>query len=203
MQHHVSASPMTSVQLFWLPLGAGERTGLVRFSGRAYEALTAHHDRRSPEALYHSALRVVLDGAEFVIEMAPVWSTREPDRGATGVGAVGLPCLGRFRMFRYEVRCWRDGLIPDLAYAVASPREVATDRARAARLLQAVAEFPTSTWGLDEQDTGEMWNSNSLVSWLLATSRHDTRSIAPPSGGRAPGWNAGLVVATAALALAR
>ena len=149
------------------------------------------------QALYHSALRVVLDGAEFVIEMAPVWSNREPDRGVVGVGAVGLPWLGRFRLFRYEVRCWRDGLVPDQAYAVDSPREVVTDRVRTARLLQAVADFPTHTWGLDELGTGEMWNSNSLVSWLLASSGHDAESIAPPSGARAPGWNAGLVVAAA------
>ncbi len=190
-------APMTSVQLFWLPLGAGEHTGLVRLSGRVYEALSARHDSRSPQALYHSALRVVLDGAEFVIEMAPVWSNREPDRGVVGVGAVGLPWLGRFRLFRYEVRCWRDGLVPDQAYAVDSPREVVTDRVRTARLLQAVADFPTHTWGLDELGTGEMWNSNSLVSWLLASSGHDAESIAPPSGARAPGWNAGLVVAAA------
>jgi hypothetical protein len=29
--------------------------------------------------------------------------------------------LGRFRFFRYEIRSWRDGIIPDLAEAVESP----------------------------------------------------------------------------------
>jgi hypothetical protein len=40
-----------------------------------------------------------------------------------------------------------------------------------------------------------MWNSNSLVSWVLARSGLPVDSLAPPPGGRAPGWNAGLVVA--------
>jgi hypothetical protein len=43
--------------------------------------------------------------------------------------------------------------------------------------------------------TGEMWNSNSVISWLIASSGLNPDSIQPPNGGRAPGWNAGLVVA--------
>ncbi len=196
MQPEVTgAAADVHVQLFWLPLGAGERTGLVRLSGHVYEAIAARRGRRTRQALFHSALRVVLDGTESVIEMAPVWSTPDPERGVVGEGAVGLPWLGRFRAFRYELRCWRGGVIPDRAYAVDSPREVDTDHARASRLLRSVADFPTSTWGLDEQGTGEMWNSNSLVSWLLASTDHDTDTITPPAGGRAPGWEAGLRVA--------
>jgi hypothetical protein len=40
-----------------------------------------------------------------------------------------------------------------------------------------------------------MWNSNSLISWLIAKSGLDFEAIAPPCGGRAPGWHAGIVVA--------
>jgi hypothetical protein len=40
-----------------------------------------------------------------------------------------------------------------------------------------------------------MWNSNSLISWLIARSGIDTASIHPPTGGRAPGWHAGLALA--------
>jgi hypothetical protein len=40
-----------------------------------------------------------------------------------------------------------------------------------------------------------MWNSNSVISWLIARSGIDIESIRPPAGGRAPGWQAGLVVA--------
>jgi hypothetical protein len=40
-----------------------------------------------------------------------------------------------------------------------------------------------------------MWNSNSVIAWVIARSGIDTDSIQPPAGGRAPGWQAGLVVA--------
>jgi hypothetical protein len=48
----------------------------------------------------------------------------EPARGGTGVvaqGSVGMSSLGRFRLFRCEIRRWRGGSIPDLAYAVSGP----------------------------------------------------------------------------------
>jgi hypothetical protein len=41
-----------------------------------------------------------------------------------------------------------------------------------------------------------MWNSNSLVSWLLARSGHNTARIDVPWQGRAPGWSVGLTVAS-------
>jgi hypothetical protein len=44
-------------------------------------------------------------------------------------------------------------------------------------------------------EAGEMRNSNSVISWLIARSEIDLESIQPPAGGRAPGWRAGLVVA--------
>ena len=82
-----------------------------------------------------------------------------------------------------------------MSYAVASPHRVGTDSVRAELLLDLVPGVPTVTWGRDELGTGEMWNSNSLISWLLARSGHDTDAVTPPLGGRAPGWRAGLVVA--------
>jgi hypothetical protein len=53
----------------------------------------------------------------------------------------------------------------------------------------------TPVWGRDELRAGEMWNSNSVISWLIARSGLDAESIRPPVGGRAPGWYAGLAVA--------
>jgi hypothetical protein len=50
-------------------------------------------------------------------------------------------------------------------------------------------------WGRDELGAGEMWNSNSQISWLIACTGLDAVSIRPPAGGRAPGWHAGLVAA--------
>jgi hypothetical protein len=57
-----------------------------------------------------------------------------------------------------------------------------------------VPSVPTP-WGRDELRAGEMWNSNSVVAWLIAQTGLDVDAIQPPVGGRAPGWNAGLVVA--------
>jgi hypothetical protein len=147
--------------------------------------------------LYHSALIVQLHGHSFTIEMTPVWAVADPDRGVVAEGPVGMPSWGRFRLFRYEIRCWPDGTIPDLDAAVDSPRRLSSDEGHARRVLELAASFPTATWGRDEQHTGEMWNSNSLTSWLLARSGHNTETTIaqPPSGGRAPGWSAGLAVA--------
>lgn len=184
-----------SVELYWLPLGAGAGNGIVRLSGRMYEARAARRAARPRMALFHSALRVVVDGELFVIEMTPVWGNSDPDRGVVAEGAVGLPGLRSFSLFRYEVRRWLDGNIPDIAYAVDSPRLLSADHDQARRLLGAVPMFPTATWGLDELGTGEMWNSNSLIAWLLAVSGHDMAGTAPPAGGRAPGWDAGLAIA--------
>jgi hypothetical protein len=182
------------VDLYWLPLGAGDAS-VVRWSGRLYEALAARRDHRAACDLFHSALQVQVDADRFVIEMAPVWS-RRPDRGVVGEGAVGLPWLGRSRLFRYEIRRWLGGVIPDLAEAVASPQRLSSDLVTARRVLDLVPAFPTRTWGRDELGTGEMWNSNSLVAWLLASSGHRMDGILPPAGGRAPGWAAGVLAAT-------
>ena len=104
-------------------------------------------------------------------------------------GAVGSRLLGVSRWFRYGVRAWRDGVLPDEPYAVGGGTQVATDASRSARLLAAVHEVPTPVWGRDELGLGEMWNSNSVVAWLLLVSGH--APAGPPDGGRAPGWDAG------------
>lgn len=181
------------VDLFWLPLGAGGH--VVRANGRIYEAVAARLAGRARRALYHSALEVHFAGDRFVIEMGPVWNTPDPQRGVVGQGPVGLRSLGRSRLFRYEVRCWRDGRIPDVDEAVDSPQPLSRDTEMARRVLDLLPEFPRCTWGADELHTGDMWNSNSLVSWLLARSGHDLTTVTPPADGRAPGWSAGLVVA--------
>jgi hypothetical protein len=182
------------VDLYWIPLGAGDTSGCVRWNGRLFEAAVAAREHRSAVALYHSALKVHLDGALFVVEMTPVWGCDVPDRGVVSQGPVGLAPLGRFRWFRYEVRCWRDGTLPDETESVGGPQPQDTDEARARRLLSLVPAFPTLTWGRDELHTGDMWNSNSLIAWLLARSDHDVTGVQPPARGRAPGWSAGLAL---------
>ena len=185
--------PAASVDLYWLPLGAGGR--FVRLNGRVFEAADAGLHRRKRCDLYHSALEVQLGDSRVVIEQGPVWNNKVPERGVVGEGPVGSVWLGRSPMFRYEVRCWRDGVIPDVTEAVASPVRVSSDAASARLVIDLVPQVPLSTWGRDELEAGEMWNSNSLISWLLARSGHDTSAITPPPQGRAPGWDAGLIVA--------
>lgn len=188
------AGDSDGVDLYWIPLGAGAGGVVVRWSGRIYEALTAAVARRPRCVLYHSALEVTVAGVTTTVEMAPVWVDRG-NRGVVAEGPVGARSLGRARLFRYEIRCWREGSIPDLAAAIGDPSRVSNDGTAARRLLALVPDFPTATWGRDEQRTGDMWNSNSLVSWLLTLAGLMTSEVHPPPGGRAPGWEAGLVVA--------
>jgi hypothetical protein len=181
------------IELYWLPLGAGGHS--VRLNGRIFEAFAARLERRDSRALYHSALEVQVAAGRFVVEQAPVRRGDGADRGVVAEGPVGSHAAGLFRIFRYEVRRWRDGHIPDLAEAVESPRRLSVEPNHARRLLELVPEVPTPVWGRDELRTGEMWNSNSVISWLLARCGLDAESIDPPEGGRAPGWRACVVVA--------
>ena len=151
--------------------------------------------RRPARDLYHSALQVEAPEGRFVIEQAPVHDWSGKQRGVVAEGPVGSRWAGRFSLFRYEIRLWRDGHIPDVAQAVDSPRPLSADEARARRVLQLVPQVPTPVWGRDELGTGEMWNSNSVIAWVIARSGIDASSIQPPAGGRAPGWRAGVEVA--------
>jgi len=98
--------PGSSVQLYWLPLGAGTGASdrVVRLSGRLY------------------------------------------DRGVVAEGPVGLSVLAGLRLFRYEVRCWRDGVLGDAACAVRSPLLLSGDHEHSARVLACLPEFPVATW---------------------------------------------------------
>ena len=190
----------TAVDLYWLPLGAGGHS--VRLNGRLFEAVAARLERRAARDLYHSALIVRTADGQVVVEQGPVWGNEASERGVVAEGVVGAGWAGRFRLFRYEVRRWPGGVIPDLDEAVDSPRRLTTDTAVSERLLELVPDVPTPVWGRDELRTGEMWNSNSTISWLLASSGLPAESIEPPSGGRAPGWRAGVVAARRASARA-
>ena len=182
------------MDLYWLPLGAGGHS--VRWNGRAFEAVAARLKHRSARDLYHSALEVRIPGTgRYVIEQAPVTDGRGSERGVVAEGPVGVRWAVRARIFRYEVRRWRDGVIPDVADAVQSPLRLTDEPRIAQRLWDRVPDLPTPVWGRDELGAGEMWNSNSIVSWLVVRSGLPIEAIQPPAGGRAPGWNAGIVVA--------
>ena len=187
------AAPACYVDLYWIPLGAGSH--VVRLSGKAYEAIAARVQGRPARDLYHSALIAQAPEGRYTIEQTPVIDHQGADRGVAVEGPVGMRLAGRFRLFRYEVRCWRNGVIPDIADAVGEPVRVTEEPARASRLVRLVPAVPTLVWGRDERRTGEMWNSNSVVAWLLVCAGIDVTGVEPPPGGRAPGWRAGLAVA--------
>ena len=183
----------SAVELYWLPLGAGGH--VVKHTGRLFELASAYREHRTARALYHSALQVTTGSQTFAIEMAPVWNNPAVRRGVVATGPVGATWLGRSRLFRYEVRCWQDGQIPDVAQAVDSPQLLSGDSATAVRILAAVVSAPQFIWGRDELRVGDMWNSNSLTSWLLVVGGIDLMNVRPPGGGRAPGWQAGIALA--------
>jgi hypothetical protein len=182
-----------AIDLYWLPLGAGGH--VVRWNGKVYEAIKAFIEHRARLSLYHTALEVMVADGRYVIESAPIRNHSGRDRGVVVEGPVGTRWAGRFRLFRYEIRRWRGGSIPDASEAAASPVRLANDLPRAHRVLDLVPSVPRLVWGRDELETGDMWNSNSLISWLLVGAGVDIERVQPPPGGRAPGWAAGIVVA--------
>jgi hypothetical protein len=182
-----------AVDLYWLPLGAGGHS--VKYNGRVFEWIAARVQHRPRCDLYHSALEIMLDRERWVIEMAPAWDAHGSARGAVAEGPVGARWVGRSRAFRYEIRRWSGGRIPDVDEAVDSPQRLSTDPAAAHRLLGLVPTVPPMTWGRDELKTGDMWNSNSVVAWLLVRSGIGVSAARIPPSGRAPGWDAGLAAA--------
>lgn len=188
----------SGIDLYWIPLGAGG-VGFVRFNGRVYEAVAARLERRVPQDLYHTALIVSIPEGRFTVECA--WPSPDANTSSRGVvveGPVFARSAARSRAFRYEVRCWRDGVVPDLGEARGGAHRVSADADTARRLIDITQRVPGLTWGRAPlPGVGDMWNSNSVISWLLASCDLDVEAMDPPSGGRAPGWHAGVVVARA------
>ena len=61
-----SAVPAASIELYWLPLGAGG--WFVRLNGRLYETIHALLQHRQPLDLYHTALVVRVPEGRYVVE---------------------------------------------------------------------------------------------------------------------------------------
>lgn len=177
------------IQLWWLPVGAGGH--VVIHTSRWWEHWHALREGRSPRPLFHAALQILAPAGRYAVEMAPAWGRSAGGPGVVATGPVGLRLLGRFRLFRYEVRCWRGGVIPDLGYAPGPPVVFGMDSSDAAAMLARAPQVPRLVWGA-KTSAGDMWNSNSLVSWLLQESGVDAAALFPPNGGRAPGWLAGI-----------
>src|SRR5215470_13280878 len=121
------------IDLYWLPLGAGGN--LVRLNGRVYEAILATMQRRPRYDLYHSGLEVVVPGGRYTIEQTPA-RPHADERGVVGIGPIGARWVAHIHIFRYELRRWRNGVIPDVNEAVDSPQRLSSNLAEAERLLE-------------------------------------------------------------------
>jgi hypothetical protein len=143
---------MSAIDLYWLPLGAGGHS--VRLNGLAFEAIAARLHHRGRADLYHSALQVYVPEKQYVVDQGPAWS--EGSRcGVVGEGAGSA--AGATGSSRTSQRPSR-----------AHERRLTQEPELGQRLLDLAPQVPTPVWGRDELGTGEMWNSNSTISWLLA-----------------------------------
>jgi hypothetical protein len=187
------AVPEAVVNLYWVPLGARQRT--LSVSGKVFEAISALVQGRSRCDLYHSALEIVLPDGRYVIELNPVPDLHGSQRGVVGEGPVGSRWGGRVRQLGYEIRCSPGGVISGAGSARSAPVQMTADTASAQRIVNMDPPGPPLVWGRDEIHAGDMWNSNSVVSWLLDCSGIDVEGVEAPPGGRAPGWQASLAAA--------
>ncbi|MCL2091078.1 MAG: hypothetical protein FWH11_07660 [Micrococcales bacterium] len=179
--------------LWWLPVGADGF--FVEHTLRWWESLRARREHRRPRPLFHAALELVDGDVSYAIEMTPTWGQPAGPRGVVASGPVGLRVLGVSRLFRYEVRCWKGGTIPDLDWAVEPPLRLPLSRGETTTLLERVAAVPRLTWGRDAFGIKDPWTSNSLVSWLLHAAGIAATTLVPPDGGSAPGWRSGITAA--------
>jgi hypothetical protein len=186
--------PGCYVDLYWMPVGAGAISRTRQKSLDAWEAVNAFIARRPRAALYHSALKVAIEDTVYAIEVTPVF--RDDAEPPAMTGPVGLRGAGRFRIFRYQLRCSPGGRFPDEEYAVGGAARLTTECAPARRVLEAGAAVPPYVWGWRVRGTSEMWTSDSVISWMLVRAGLDASSVQPPPGGRAPGWIAGIEAAS-------
>jgi hypothetical protein len=182
---------MATIDLYWIPLGA--RQHVVRASGKTFEALSALVHRRRRSDLYHSALAVTIPDGRFVIEMTPVPDYNGEGRGVVVEGAVGSRLLGRFRLFRYEIRRWLDGIIPDASEATSSVR-LHVEPGIARCLLDLVRRYPPQCGAVTSSTpvrcgtrTPSPRGGSHAAEWTrrtsarLATDAHPVGALASPS----------------------
>jgi len=95
-----AARGASAVDLYWLGLGAGNRS--VQWDGRVIEAVNSVAHRRPRFDLYHSALELNLAVGRFLIEQAPVPDAHGATRSVVAEGAVGTRWAGRFQILAID-----------------------------------------------------------------------------------------------------
>ena len=182
-----------ALDLYWIPLGAGGHS--VRFNGKIFEALQAARERRPRRDLYHAALSSTSAATATRSSLRRRPTADESSRGVVVTGAVGSrlwagSACSATRFAAVAVGRSRTSTTRSVARA-----RLSEDPAAVRRLLDLVSEVPALVWGRDEVGAGEMWNSNSVIAWLIARAGLPVGGLAPPACGRAPGWSSGVALA--------
>ena len=125
----------------------------------------------------------------------PIPDENGASRGAVVEGPVFSRTFSAWRGLRHEVCVWRDGTIFDAGWAVESPQCVTSGAHVARRAIELASQVPARVSGRDEAGVGDIWNSTSVVSWILAPAGLDMDGIRPPARGAAPRWHAGFALA--------
>ena len=165
----------------------------MRFNGHLCAPRKTCLERRRPCEVRHSALQIQVPEGRFVVAQTPVPRLSVERRGVVAEGAVGASWAGRFRIFRYEIRLWRNGHIPDVAEAVDSPQRLNSDETLCVARARPGVEVPTPVWGRMGCDR-EMWNWKAITastSTAAGSRLVDTAS----RGGPPPGSRAGVTAA--------
>ena len=115
-------------------------------NGRVFESVVARLEKRPIRDLYHSALVVRVPEGGFVIEQAPRISRRRRTTRRRRRRRGRQPPPRQATACRYEIRCWRGGVIPDVNEAVESPRRLTDEPVP--RAAPPRARSPTSRPGL-------------------------------------------------------
>lgn len=179
------------LDLYWIPVGAG--THFQHASLVFYEAIASRLSRRPPATLYHSALKLRIDGTDFTLELLPAAAHQLESPLMTG--PVGVRGADRLRLFRYQLLLKPGASLPDEQWA-GEPHRLTVDESAIRRLVELGPSVPAYVWGRRVPRTTEMWTSDSAISWLLCRAGIDASAIPLPPGGRAPGWHAGIQLAT-------
>ena len=117
---------------------------------RGADAMTAHAIRT---ALILATRRAARLRAHFHATRDGVWITEGGGvamatvmRGVVADAPVGTRRMRSLRFVRYEVRRWRDGVIPDIGEAAESPQQLTDDPLLAQRVLDLVPAVPALVW---------------------------------------------------------
>ena len=179
-----------NVEISWVRVGGTSVTDLLDFFANFFI------DNPDDKTIYHCAIKVQFPEngrcPSHVIELTESLDDQaERDR----VGEVAQH--GIFGPWSYAIRVFRNGSIEDETN-IKETTVLSTDCDTARNIVQLARDVPLLDYGEKigtKTGAADRWSSNSVVSWILQKAGLDPANIDPPSGGIAPGWDAGITQA--------